>query len=64
MVAAYVDRFAEYTGETLQVRKATTIDESHASVLAQILRPTAPPVNVDWRVGAAGGNYKVVDVVV
>jgi phospholipid transport system substrate-binding protein len=64
VVSAYVDRFAEYAGETLRVRNATTIDQSHASVQTEIVRPTGPPVTVDWRVGATGSTYKVVDVVV
>jgi phospholipid transport system substrate-binding protein len=65
MVVSYVDRFAEYAGETLRVSKSVAENESTATVFSEIVRPhQAQPVRVDWRVGRKDTNYKIVDVVV
>ena len=68
MVATYVDRFANYAGEQLNVVKAVADDETRATVHTDIVRPSSAsskPVSVLWRVGDAGGGvYKILDVVV
>lgn len=65
IVASYVDRFAEYTGETLQIVKTAPVDESTAIVFAEFVRPVGgPPVRVDWRVAGTNGDLKIVDVIV
>lgn len=65
MVVSYVDRFAEYAGESLTITKTISETESTATVFSRIERPKSPEgVRVDWRVGRRGDIYKIVDVVV
>ncbi len=65
MVVSYVDRFAEYAGESLRVNKSVPENNSTATVFSEIVRPhQAQPVRVDWRVGRKDSTYKIVDVVV
>lgn len=65
MVVSYVDRFAEYAGESLRVNKAVPENETTATVFSEIIRPhQSQPVRVDWRVGRKDATYKIVDVVV
>jgi phospholipid transport system substrate-binding protein len=65
IVISYVDRFADYTGETLAITKAVALDDGAALVFSEIVRPTGgPPVRVDWRVATEDGNLRIVDVVV
>jgi phospholipid transport system substrate-binding protein len=65
MVVSYVDRFAEYAGESLRVNKAVPENASTATVFSEIVRPhQSQPVRVDWRVGRKDTTYKIVDVVV
>lgn len=65
MVVSYVDRFAEYAGESLRVNKAVPENETTATIFSEIIRPhQSQPVRVDWRVGRKDATYKIVDVVV
>jgi len=65
IVATYVNRFEEFSGETLKVIKAINQNGKDAIVKSEILRPAGqPPVRVDWRVRAPNGTYKIVDVLV
>ena len=65
IVVSYVDRFAEYTGEHLNVTRTVVVDSTNVTVFSEIMRPTGgPPVRVDWRVGSLDQTLKIVDVVV
>ena len=65
IVVSYVDRFAEYTGEHLNVTRTVVVDSTNVTVYSEIMRPTGgPPVRVDWRVGSLDQTLKIVDVVV
>lgn len=64
VVASYVDRFTDYSGEKLKIRQTTAIDDQYVSVGTEIDRPSGPPVQVGWRVGRSDDTFKVVDVVV
>ena len=65
IVATYVNRFEEFSGETLKVVKAINQNGKDAIVKSEIVRPAGqPPVRVDWRVRAPNGTYKIVDVLV
>ncbi|MCW8836154.1 MAG: ABC transporter substrate-binding protein [Rhodospirillales bacterium] len=68
IVVTYVNRFAEYTGETLDVIQAVQQgDEGDKDVLvrSEIKRPKGqPPIQVDWRVRSPNGRPLIVDVVV
>ena len=67
MVVSYVDLFASYAGESLNILKAVADDDSRATVHTDIIRPNAAdnrPVRVLWRVGTDGKVFKVLDLVV
>lgn len=67
MIATYVDRFQDYSGEELKIIKTVPVDENRATVHTEITRPNAAdskPISVLWRVGRQGDIYKVLDVVV
>lgn len=66
MVATYVDRFAQYSGEEVDIVKTTPVDENRATVHTEIVRPggEGKPISVLWRVGRQGDIYKILDVVV
>jgi phospholipid transport system substrate-binding protein len=63
MVITYVDRFATYAGEALEITKSRIEDKAIASVFSEIRRKGgAKPIRVDWIVGTNGTIYKIVDV--
>lgn len=62
IVDAYAGRFAEYSGETFKITGTRPEGDADSSVTTQIVRPSGPPVNVDWRVRKAGATYKIIDV--
>ncbi len=65
MVVSYVDRFARYAGEALQVKKARGENKSTVTVFSEIMRPGgAKSIRVNWRIGTNGKIYKVLDLVV
>jgi len=65
IVVSYVDRFAEYTGEPLNILKTLAVDEKTVIVFTQIIQEKAETaVRVNWRVGKKDDSFKVVDVVV
>jgi len=65
MVISYVDRFAQYAGESLKVTKTRGENKNTATVFSEIERPGgANSIHVNWRVGTNGTIYKVLDVVV
>lgn len=67
MVATYVDRFQDYSGEELTIAKTVPVDENRATVHTEIVRPNAAdskPISVLWRVGRQNDIYKILDVVV
>jgi phospholipid transport system substrate-binding protein len=66
IVASYVDRFAAYTGEKLQITKVLAKDGEPITVFSEILRPDTgkTPVRVDWRMEGSGQQIKIVDLVV
>lgn len=65
MVVSYVDRFAAYTGEPLQISKTLVQDDANATVYSEIRQGQGNPIiRVDWRVARKGTLYKIVDVVV
>jgi phospholipid transport system substrate-binding protein len=65
MVVTYVDRFAEYAGEALQVKQSRKENEKTVTVFSVIKRTAgAKSIRVNWRIGTNGTIYKVLDVVV
>jgi phospholipid transport system substrate-binding protein len=65
MIATYVDRFANYSGETLTIQKSTPGDEGVVTVFSQIARKNpGDPINVAWRIASKDDVTKVMDVMV
>lgn len=63
LVRFYGERFAQYGGESLRMTGSRT-DPDGVVVTSQILRPRAPPIELDWRLGVSDGRYKITDVTV
>ncbi len=64
MVVSYVDRFARYAGENLNVTRTRSENAKDATVFTQISRPAGQPVKIIWRVRAYGDAMKILDVIV
>lgn len=64
IVDAYAGRFAEYSGETFKITGTRPEGDADSTVTTQIVRPSGPPINVDWRVRKNGAAYKIIDVAV
>ena len=63
MVITYVDRFANYAGEDLNVLDNQIEGKAIATVFSELRREgDAKSVRVDWIVGTNGTIYKIVDV--
>lgn len=64
MIQRYVDRFAAYSGETLEMLDTTVEKPTRVRVKSRILRPDASkaPVEVEWVVGVKGSSIRVLDV--
>lgn len=63
VVLAYASRFKEYSGESFKVGQMRTLNDREKLVNSQIVRPSQPPVVVQWRV-RSGNDLKIVDVIV
>ncbi len=67
IVVTYVDRFAEYAGEQLELVGSEAVGEADVMVHSLLKRPgDGQQVRVDWRVRAAsdGAPYRIYDVIV
>ncbi len=65
IVRVYASRFGSYNGEHFEIKKIIPSNaKGDCIVRAQIQRPSAVPIGVDFRVRQIEGSYKVVDVTV
>lgn len=65
VVITYVERFDQYSGETIQVVKSVSDPGKDSLVFSEIHRPTGgEPIRVDWRVRSNSDIYKIIDVYV
>ena len=65
LIESYVDKFASYNGETLQIVKTHVRNEKDAIVLSTLKRPELNQVvELEWRVRASNGVYKIIDIMV
>lgn len=65
IAASYVDRFADYAGETLRVNRVTQENGERMIVHSEFVRPNSDsPVKVNWVLGAKDASFKVMDVTV
>ena len=64
IVKTYADRLSNYSGETFTIQSAMKRNETESVVQSTIVRPTGPPTRVDWRIDAASGEQRIVDVAI
>lgn len=66
IVTTYANRFREYTNEHLEIGDVfeTPDEDSGLIVHSLIVRDQPKPIRVDWRLTAAGRDYRIVDVTV
>lgn len=64
VVGVYSNRFAEYSGQSIEVRKSRRDSEKDATVTSAIVQDSGPEIQLDWRVRYKDGRYRVIDVVV
>ncbi len=65
IISIYVERFDQYSGETLNIVDAVTVgDGEDVLVSTRLNRAGGNPVKVDWRVRRMDDGLKVVDVLV
>jgi len=64
IVHSYSQRFGEYAGENLKIAGTRNMPDGEAMVLTDLLRPSGPPVKVEWRMRRADTAFKITDVVV
>jgi len=63
VVISYVDRFARYAGEKLQVTKARTENQQILTVFSKIERAGGvKPIRIHWQLATNGKIFKVLDV--
>lgn len=64
IVVTYATRFAQYSGQTFAIKRATKPTKRGDSiVLTEIVSADGgPPIRVDWQVNNAKGRNKIVDV--
>jgi len=63
VVAAYVARLSAYSGEQFQVKDEIPAGDDIV-VNSAIVRPSGPPVRVEWRVRNGGDGPRIIDVMV
>jgi phospholipid transport system substrate-binding protein len=64
IVATYTRHLGNYSGETLQVAGARSLDDGSAIVSSKVIRPSGPPASVEWRLRQTDGNWRILDVMV
>jgi len=64
IVHSYATRFREYAGENLKVVSTRGAADNEAYVLSDLVRPSGPPVRVEWRLRRENSGFKIVDVLV
>lgn len=64
VVHNYTNRFETYTDERFEVTGSRREKDGSIIVTSEIVRPSGPPLRLDWRLYKRGGHYKVYDVLV
>lgn len=64
LVRSYANRFAEYSGESFEVKGVREEADGQAIVQSLVIRPSAENVRVDWRVVRQGNEYRIIDVII
>jgi phospholipid transport system substrate-binding protein len=65
LVVTYVDRFSNYSGESLKIVKSLVNNAKDSVVFSEIGHDGATPIKVDWRVYTSDSvTFKIIDVLV
>ena len=65
IIESYVDKFASYTGESLEIVKTDIHNSKDAIVSSTLKRPELNQVvQLEWRVRTNNGVYKIIDIMV
>lgn len=64
VVRTYSNRFAEYSGQKVVVRKSRKNGEKDITVTSFIVGNGQSEIQVDWRLRYKDGRYRVIDVIV
>lgn len=64
MVTSYADKIGSYSGENLEIKDATSLNDKESLVHSLITRPNGPPIKLDWRVRSTDQGAKIVDVII
>jgi phospholipid transport system substrate-binding protein len=64
MVGIYADQFVANPGDAFAVRNDTAKSETESTVEAELVRPGALPILLDFRVVRHDREYKIADVTV
>ena len=64
MVSSYADKIGSYSGENLEFKETTSLNDKESLVNSLIVRPNGPPAKLDWRVRQGDNGEKIVDVIV
>ncbi|MFT6581161.1 MAG: phospholipid transport system substrate-binding protein [Alphaproteobacteria bacterium] len=64
IVVTYASRFAQYSGQTFKIKRATKPTKRGDSIVMSeiVTSEGSPPIRVDWQVNNAKGFNKIVDV--
>lgn len=64
LVKSYARRFAEYSGESFEVRNVRDEANGEALVQSLVVRPNAENIRVDWRLRSDNSEFRILDVIV
>ncbi|MDF2367674.1 phospholipid-binding protein MlaC [Sneathiella sp.] len=64
MVTSYAEKIGSYSGENLEIKDATSLNDKESLVHSVIVRPSGPPIKLDWRVRKTNDGEKIVDVII
>lgn len=64
MVTSYAEKIGSYSGENLEIKDATSLNDKESLVHSVIVRPNGPPIKLDWRVRKTNDGEKIVDVII
>ncbi len=65
LIESYVDRFASYNGETLNIVSSDPRGKKDVIVSSTLHQPSSSSeIQLDWRVRLIGESYKIIDIMV
>ncbi len=64
VVDHYIHRFETHTNERFDVVASRNEKDGAIVVTSDLMRPSGPPLRLDWRLYRTGGHFKVYDVLI